>query len=281
MRVSKWGDSLAVRLPEALVEKMGLRAGDELTIVDVAERTLVVQKQDRRKAALERLASLNWTLPPDYKFDRDEANGWWRLFDTNLRRSSTVFAPKPRAPRNYFLLQLQADSPCPDPSEKIFLWRRRANQWFLFARLTRQEGRVAIVTKRGLRCGGRGSVVARGDGRAGFWPVSDRAACGRTAQRRTAKPCGPGTRCWCQVGGGLVGPTGFDTTANSPTTVTRRIRRRGEHDISRKTIAQGMPDASASPVCSCAFFCTMCTRDRGCSAHPAFPAPSYYLGREG
>jgi antitoxin MazE len=50
MRVSKWGGSLAVRLPKALVEKMGLSAGDELDIVDVAERTLVVQKQDRRKA---------------------------------------------------------------------------------------------------------------------------------------------------------------------------------------------------------------------------------------
>ena len=33
MLVSKWGDSLAVRLPNALVEKMGLRAGDELNIV--------------------------------------------------------------------------------------------------------------------------------------------------------------------------------------------------------------------------------------------------------
>jgi antitoxin MazE len=74
MRVSKWGNSLAVRLPKTLVEKMGLRAGDELNIVDVVERTLVVQKEDRRKAALERLASRNGTLPPGYKFDRDEAN---------------------------------------------------------------------------------------------------------------------------------------------------------------------------------------------------------------
>ena len=74
MQVSKWGDSLAVRLPETLVAKMGLRDGDEINIVDVLERTLVVQKEDRRKAALESIASLNWTLPPDYKFDRDEAN---------------------------------------------------------------------------------------------------------------------------------------------------------------------------------------------------------------
>jgi antitoxin MazE len=74
MRVSKWGDSLAVRLPKALVERMGLMDGDEIAIVDVAGRTLVVQKEDGRKAALKRMAARNWTLPPDYKFDRDDAN---------------------------------------------------------------------------------------------------------------------------------------------------------------------------------------------------------------
>ena len=74
MQVSKWGDSLAVRLPKTLVEKMGLRAGDELNIVDVFERTLVVEREDRRKAALENIRARQWTLPPDYKFNRDEAN---------------------------------------------------------------------------------------------------------------------------------------------------------------------------------------------------------------
>jgi antitoxin MazE len=74
MQVLKWGDSLAVLLPDELVEKMGLSAGDELNIVEVIERTLVVQKEDRRKAALDRMASQNWTLPLNYKFDRDEAN---------------------------------------------------------------------------------------------------------------------------------------------------------------------------------------------------------------
>ena len=53
------GDSLAVGLPEALIEELGLSDGDELDIVEVLERTLVVQKEDRRKAALERLASRN------------------------------------------------------------------------------------------------------------------------------------------------------------------------------------------------------------------------------
>ncbi len=69
---------------------------------------------------------------------------------------------------------------------------------------------------------------------------------------RTAKPCGPGTRCWCQVRGGFVSPTGSGKTVNPLTTVTRRIRRRGERGISRKAIAQGMPECSD---CTCMLVC--------------------------
>jgi hypothetical protein len=65
---------------------------------------------------------------------------------------------------------------------------------------------------------------------------------GRTTPKRTAKPCGPGTRCWCQTAGGEIDPTGFDSAIKPAATVTRRIRRRGEHDISRQTIARGMPE---------------------------------------
>src|SRR5258708_17486072 len=43
-------------------------------------------------------------------------------------------------------------------------------------------------------------------------------------------------------------PTGIEELPNPPTTVARRIRRRGEHGISRKAITQGMSDASAEPV---------------------------------
>src|SRR6185437_7660093 len=71
---------------------------------------------------------------------------------------------------------------------------------------------------------------------------------------RTAKPCGPDTRCWCQVGGDNFNPTGSKCRLHPPTTVTRRIRRRGERGISRKAATQGMPGASAEPVCSCAPF---------------------------
>src|ERR1700704_6279824 len=35
-----------------------------------------------------------------------------------------------------------------------------------------------------------------------------------------------------------------------------------------------MSDCLRCPVCSCAHSSTHCARDLGCSAHPAFPAPS-------
>lgn len=74
MQVSKWGNSLAVRLPKKLVETMGLEPGDELDIVQVVDRTIFVEKDRRRKQALANMRARRWTLPEDYKFDRDEAN---------------------------------------------------------------------------------------------------------------------------------------------------------------------------------------------------------------
>jgi antitoxin MazE len=75
MQVSKWGNSLAVRLPKALVDALGIKEGDELNVVAARGGTIEVEtKEDQRRRALARMAERNWTLPPDYKFDRDEAN---------------------------------------------------------------------------------------------------------------------------------------------------------------------------------------------------------------
>ena len=75
MRVSKWGNSLAVRLPKALVDQLGLKEGDQLNVVAARDGSIEVEtKEEQRRRALNRMAARNWTLPPDYKFDRDEAN---------------------------------------------------------------------------------------------------------------------------------------------------------------------------------------------------------------
>jgi antitoxin MazE len=75
MLISKWGNSLAVRLPKTLVDQLGLKEGDELNIVAAKDGVLEVESaQAQRQRALDRLAKLNWSLPKGYKFDRDEAN---------------------------------------------------------------------------------------------------------------------------------------------------------------------------------------------------------------
>ena len=76
MQVSKWGNSLAVRLPKALVEELGLKEGDELDVVAARKGAIEVEtKEERRQRAIENMRARNWPpLPADYKFDRDEAN---------------------------------------------------------------------------------------------------------------------------------------------------------------------------------------------------------------
>lgn len=74
MQVSKWGNSLAVRLPKTLVEKLGLSPGDELEIVEATKEKIAVEKIDKRAEFLKQMEQFRFPLPEDYKFDRDEAN---------------------------------------------------------------------------------------------------------------------------------------------------------------------------------------------------------------
>lgn len=74
MQVSKWGNSLAVRLPSAVVEALGLAEGDHIEIdVAGAGRFLVSRSPDNREL-LARLRKYRGQLPPDFKFDRLEAS---------------------------------------------------------------------------------------------------------------------------------------------------------------------------------------------------------------
>lgn len=77
MQVSKWGNSLAVRLPAALVKKLGLKEGDEIEFVADAKtdaRKVRVEKQESIEEIIDRLKGSCGPLPDDYKFDREEAN---------------------------------------------------------------------------------------------------------------------------------------------------------------------------------------------------------------
>jgi antitoxin MazE len=74
MQVSKWGNSLAVRLPKNLVDDLGLKPGDKLEVVSATPRRLAVAKDESRRLAVQRMRDRGWTRPRGYVFNRDEAN---------------------------------------------------------------------------------------------------------------------------------------------------------------------------------------------------------------
>jgi antitoxin MazE len=74
MRVAKWGNSLAVRLPDAIVKALKLKTGDDIEIVVAGARQFEVGRDRSRDRAVERLRALKKPLPKGFRFDRDEAN---------------------------------------------------------------------------------------------------------------------------------------------------------------------------------------------------------------
>ena len=74
MQVSKWGNSLAIRLPAAVVEALNLKAGDEINIRVAGSSDFVVEREMTREEAIEKLRAAGTKLPPGFKFDREEAN---------------------------------------------------------------------------------------------------------------------------------------------------------------------------------------------------------------
>jgi antitoxin MazE len=74
MQVAKWGNSLAVRLPAAVVEVLELKEGDEIEIHVAERREFAIARKPGRGELLKRLRAFRGRLPADFKFDRDEAN---------------------------------------------------------------------------------------------------------------------------------------------------------------------------------------------------------------
>jgi antitoxin MazE len=74
MKVAKWGNSLAVRLPAALVAAQRIGEGDEIELIPKGNGRFEVSPDERRRQALEEMRRLRFKLPPGYKFDREEAN---------------------------------------------------------------------------------------------------------------------------------------------------------------------------------------------------------------
>jgi antitoxin MazE len=74
MQVSKWGNSLAIRLPAVVVEALGLKEGEEVEIHVAGARSLGVARRPTGRELLSRLRKYRGRLPADFRFDRLEAN---------------------------------------------------------------------------------------------------------------------------------------------------------------------------------------------------------------
>lgn len=74
MQVSKWGNSLAIRIPASVVEALKIHEGDDIEVVIADERLFKVRKKPGKEEILQQLRQFRGKLPADFKFDRGDAN---------------------------------------------------------------------------------------------------------------------------------------------------------------------------------------------------------------
>lgn len=72
MKVAKWGNSLAIRIPRDVAEALGLKEGDDVSVT--VNDGLRIARDDRKARALARIRDLARPLPEGWTFDREEAN---------------------------------------------------------------------------------------------------------------------------------------------------------------------------------------------------------------
>jgi antitoxin MazE len=86
VQISKWGNSLAVRLPKETVDKLGLKEGDELKFFSDDDHSVLLTRDLTREEALKALRKYRGWMPEGFKFDREEAHErGWRIDDPNER----------------------------------------------------------------------------------------------------------------------------------------------------------------------------------------------------
>jgi antitoxin MazE len=73
MQVAKWGNSLAIRLPAAVVEAFELKEGDDIEIHVAGAHAFGMARKPGRDALL-KLRAFRGRLAADFRFDRDEVN---------------------------------------------------------------------------------------------------------------------------------------------------------------------------------------------------------------
>jgi antitoxin MazE len=71
MHIGRWGNSLAVRLPKALVERLGLKEGDQIDLSGL-EAGAEPAAQRRREEAIQAIKARAWKPDDGWKFNREQ-----------------------------------------------------------------------------------------------------------------------------------------------------------------------------------------------------------------
>jgi antitoxin MazE len=78
MKVSKWGNSLAIRIPADVAERLGVKEGDELVEADgfAEKKQLLLEREKTADELWVELTEIRKRVkrPEGYKFNREEAN---------------------------------------------------------------------------------------------------------------------------------------------------------------------------------------------------------------
>jgi antitoxin MazE len=115
MKVAKWGNTLAIRLPFIVVKALGLKEGDEIEIHVVGAREFGVARKPSREAFLNRLRAIEVGCR-----EISSSTGKKRMpgsfFDTNILVSlASDDAAKGRAPTQVHQASLTA---APDNADR-------------------------------------------------------------------------------------------------------------------------------------------------------------------
>ena len=94
MKIGKRGNSLAIRIPAEIVNRLNLKPGEEMEVTVTGEHQFEVRRMveseseedrvKRRLEAIEKIRSMQVALPADYVFNREEIHerDWMRRFKT-------------------------------------------------------------------------------------------------------------------------------------------------------------------------------------------------------
>lgn len=74
MRVAKWGNSLAIRIPKNVADALGLKEGQQVEVEQADNGVIRIARTPSRAELIDRIRQMAKPLPPGWKFDRDEAN---------------------------------------------------------------------------------------------------------------------------------------------------------------------------------------------------------------